>query len=377
MSELNNPERLAQPHPEWLHTDPDTVLDTCVEEATRLSSAPLALVSLVMRHVQFFRAHRGLPLELALSCATSRSNSICQLVVQDGAPLVIEEARHHPRLSQVLVESYGIRAYVGVPVTVRGHVIGSLCVLDLVPRRFDASLMPSLERLGNQVAARLLALDVQRPLSTDPPPAERLRRLEQTTRALERALDEIAPVMERAQPAEDALAEGNLDAAWLADLRAAVDCYTDMVAVVRALSEDAAHLTGLLPDAVHLDLVAEAFALEREMADLGPLVRLCKAVLAVSLGAHKTKKAGSVVSDAFAVHSAMLAGVRRMTAALAEARAPIPRDTTGNDARPHRATRMGSSPELLRPSLPDKGSSSARDAFDRARLLLPTRSRSP
>jgi GAF domain-containing protein len=137
---------------------PDEVLDGIVARAAAAVHAPIALVSLVLRRIQFFRAHIGLPADLALARATDRCASFCQLVVRDQAPLVIEDASRDDRVPQQLVELYGVRAYLGLPLRVHGHALGTLCVLDVRPRSFSATEQAELGALATAAAARLSEL---------------------------------------------------------------------------------------------------------------------------------------------------------------------------------------------------------------------------
>ncbi|KYF97154.1 diguanylate cyclase, partial [Sorangium cellulosum] len=245
MADLNDPVRLAELHGAMLRTDADAILDACVTRAARLARAPIALVSLVIRHIQLLRAHHGLPLELAVSCATSRSNSFCQLVVRDEAPLLVEDALRDERVPKELVEHYGIRAYAGVPVRVRGHAIGSLCVLDVVPRRFDPRTIDGLDQLAIEVAGRLSDLVERDAPVGSADVQERLVRIEQATRVLERALLSLAPVIAAAQNAAGVRPQAPVDAmhatpsalVTIASLRAAVGCWRDMGSVADELCD--------------------------------------------------------------------------------------------------------------------------------------------
>ena len=109
----------------------DHVLQKIVEEAQQLSGFPIALVSLVMDQIQFFKAQVGLPPDLAASQATDRCSSFCQFVVETKKPFFIEDSLLHPELPKELITLYNIRAYSGFPITVHGEVVGSLCLIDV------------------------------------------------------------------------------------------------------------------------------------------------------------------------------------------------------------------------------------------------------
>ncbi|XXX77001.1 GAF domain-containing protein [Sorangium sp. So ce134] len=326
MADLNDPVRLAELHGAMLRTDADAILDACVARAARLARAPMALVSLVVRHIQLLRAHHGLPLELAVSCATSRSNSFCQLVVRDEAPLLVEDALRDERVPKELVESYGIRAYAGVPVRVRGHAIGSLCVLDVVPRRFDPRAIDGLEQLAIEVAGRLSDL-----VERDAPVGsadlqERLVRIEQATRVLERALLALAPVIAAAQNAAglrpqavDAMHATPSALVTIASLRAAVGCWRDMGSVADELCDEAAAVASSAPAAS--GLVAAARTLARGMAEVGPLVRLAEGVLEGTLEETAAERGRSLVlRGAIDAHEAACAAVSEIRAGALRAR---------------------------------------------------------
>lgn len=324
MAELNDPERLARFEGALLQMDPDEVLDACVDEAARIASMPIGMINLVLRHVQLFRAHRGLPPELALSCGTSRDASFCQVVVRDERPLLIEDALRDPRVPQDLVDLYGIRAYAGVPVRVGGQPVGSLCVIDTVPRRFDPAMVEALTALGERVGARLAELAAPAPADEDPPssPADLLRRLRQSARLLARAIEAVAPTIEQMAVA-GLPAVASLDGGLRADLRAAVACHADFVGAARELGADAARLARAGDDAAFAKILADARAIERDLEEAAPVVRLAEGVLSGKLGPAEARKATSVARQALRFHSTALAAVRRILRA-ADAMASVP-----------------------------------------------------
>ena len=79
-----------------LDTPPEESFDRLTRLAARLLSAPVALVSLVDDHRQFFKSAFGLPQPWATVRETPLSHSFCQHVVSEGKPLIVEDARAHP-----------------------------------------------------------------------------------------------------------------------------------------------------------------------------------------------------------------------------------------------------------------------------------------
>ncbi|WP_044967487.1 GAF domain-containing protein [Sorangium cellulosum] len=346
MADLNDPVRLAELRGAVLRADADAILDACVVRAAKLARSPIAVVSLLVRHVQLLRAQHGLPLELAVSCATSRSNSFCQLVVLDEVPLIVDDALRDERVPKELVESYGIRAYAGVPVRAHGHVLGALCVLDVVPRRFDQRIVGALEQLAIDVSGRLSALSLSDAPLASADVQERLVRVEQATRALERALLALSPVIAAAQaatagPRVDA-ARG-IDASHAprathvtpASLRAAVSCWRDMSPVAEELCEEAAAIASASPCEAASGLATEARALARNLAEIGPLVRLAEGVLDGTLGeAAAAKGRALVLRGALDAHEAASAAVQKLRAGALRARAATAGPRSGGAAPP-------------------------------------------
>lgn len=118
------------------------VLDTAAEEqfekivglVRAVLGVPIATVTLVDAHRQWFKAQHGLNVT-----QTPRSTSFCTHTVAQRAPLMIEDATRDARVAQsplVTGEPF-VRAYLGMPLmTPDGHAIGALCAIDITPRSF-------------------------------------------------------------------------------------------------------------------------------------------------------------------------------------------------------------------------------------------------
>jgi hypothetical protein len=147
---------------ELLAETDDAELQLIVEAAARDLSAPIALVTMVLDQIQFFRAQYGLPADLAAARGTHRDVSFCQLVVRDEDALEVTDAAEDTRIPQHFVREYDISAYLGVPIRVGDTVVGSLCVLDTEPRNFTEDERARLEELAGSVDERLSALAATR-----------------------------------------------------------------------------------------------------------------------------------------------------------------------------------------------------------------------
>ncbi|SHH29259.1 HWE histidine kinase domain-containing protein [Marivita hallyeonensis] len=130
---LNDQKRLnALQRTEVMDSLPEEAFDRVVRLATHIIGVPVGLVSFVDGTRQFFKAHKGLPPEVASASQTPLSHSFCQYVVSKDQPLAVADARTHPLLKENLaVPDLGVVAYLGVPVHAPGgEPLGSLCAID-------------------------------------------------------------------------------------------------------------------------------------------------------------------------------------------------------------------------------------------------------
>ncbi|MFN3165456.1 MAG: response regulator [Phycisphaeraceae bacterium] len=136
-----------------LDTEPEACFDDLTELASRLCQTPIALVSLVDHDRQWFKSRTGLD-----ATQTPRDQAFCAYTILGGGPLVIEDATTDPRTSDnpLVTGEPGIRAYAGVPLRLtEGEAVGTLCVVDTKPRRFDARQIADLRVIARQVVAQL------------------------------------------------------------------------------------------------------------------------------------------------------------------------------------------------------------------------------
>ncbi len=120
------------------------LLDGLVEEtfdrltrmATRLTGAPVSLLSVVGAHDQVCKSVCAPAGSYLPNVAVSLEESLCRYAVVLGEPLIVEDARMHRLVgSDMAVSRRGVQAYLGIPLLMGdGHVLGTLCVLDFQPR---------------------------------------------------------------------------------------------------------------------------------------------------------------------------------------------------------------------------------------------------
>lgn len=137
------------------------ILDTVAEErfdrytrlVKRIFNVPIALVSLVDTNRQWFKSRQGLD-----AIQTSRDASFCgHAIIEEGmfiVPDTLEDERF--RDNPLVTSDPHIRFYAGYPLAEpNGYRIGTLCIIDRKPRRFEAHELESLSDIGELVAREL------------------------------------------------------------------------------------------------------------------------------------------------------------------------------------------------------------------------------
>jgi len=137
------------------------VLDTPVEPdfddiaalAASVCGAPMSLVTLVDADRQWFKARVGTDLT-----ETPRDISFCAHAILSSELLVVPDAQQDVRFADnpTVAGDDGVRFYAGAPlVTTDGFALGTLCVLDKVPRRLEIEQLQALRALARQVTSQL------------------------------------------------------------------------------------------------------------------------------------------------------------------------------------------------------------------------------
>lgn len=123
--------------------------------AARACAVPVALVSLVDRDRQWFKAKVNFP-----PCETDLDRSVCRFVLNKPDLLQIPDLTADPRTAAnpLVTGEPHIRFYAGAPLrTASGHVLGSLCVIDHKPRPegLTDAQQDDLRRFARQVMRQL------------------------------------------------------------------------------------------------------------------------------------------------------------------------------------------------------------------------------
>ena len=146
---------------EILDTEPENDFDDIVKLAAAICDAPIALVSLLDKDRQWFKAELGLGTH-----ETPMEQSMCAHAIHNDDITEINDTRLDPRTADNALVSgkQGLYFYAGaVLATEDGIPVGTLCVLDHKPRKLTPLQRDTLRVLARQVIAQL---DMRKALRT-------------------------------------------------------------------------------------------------------------------------------------------------------------------------------------------------------------------
>lgn len=109
---------------------------------------PIAYLALIDSETQWLKAAAG-----ELACELPRDSSFCSVTILEDLPLVISDARSDPDFADhpLVVGEPHVRFYAGVPLSVTGHNVGTLCIADRKPRQLAASDLADLQAYAREV----------------------------------------------------------------------------------------------------------------------------------------------------------------------------------------------------------------------------------
>ena len=138
---------------ELLDTPPEAGFDELVSLAADVCETPVAMVSLVGRERQWFKARVGTDL-----CGSPREQAFCARAILDPTRIFeIEDAARDPRFADnpLVTGAPEIRFYAGAPLVLQGRALGTLCVVDHEPRRLTEIQRRRLGLLARQVVREI------------------------------------------------------------------------------------------------------------------------------------------------------------------------------------------------------------------------------
>jgi PAS domain S-box-containing protein len=187
----NEPERLAAlSRTRLLDSPPEDSFDDFALLAAQIAQTPIALVSLVDRDRQWFKARVGLA-----TSETPRCDAFCSHAILRREVFEIGDAELDPRFADnpLVVGEPHVRFYAGAPlITQQGFALGTLCVIDHVPRKLTETQRACLLALARRVSAQIEArLDAEALAELSHQVLEQARTAQRQTALLELAQDVI------------------------------------------------------------------------------------------------------------------------------------------------------------------------------------------
>ncbi len=136
-----------------LDTVPEELFDDLTELAARICEAPIALISLVDENRQWFKSRVGTTMT-----ETAREISFCAHAIKQADLFIVPDALEDARFasSPLVTSEPKIRFYAGAPlISPDGFALGTLCVIDKVPRELRPDQKRALTILARHVVSQL------------------------------------------------------------------------------------------------------------------------------------------------------------------------------------------------------------------------------
>src|SRR5262245_44000308 len=136
-----------------LDSIPEEVFDDLTELAARICEAPIALITLVDEDRQWFKSRVGVTVT-----ETSRDISFCGHAICQTDLFIVPDATKDSRFAHnpLVISDPKIRFYAGAPlISPDGYALGTLCIIDKVPRELRPDQKQALIILARHVVSQL------------------------------------------------------------------------------------------------------------------------------------------------------------------------------------------------------------------------------
>lgn len=140
-----------------LDTNAESRFDRITRVARRLFDVPIALVTLVDENRQWFKSCIGID-----ATETDREISFCGHAILSNKILLINDTLKDERFfdNPLVVGDPHIRFYAGCPLVVNGLRLGTLCIVDRIPRVLDSEDLSLLKDLAIMVEREMSAVQL-------------------------------------------------------------------------------------------------------------------------------------------------------------------------------------------------------------------------
>jgi PAS domain S-box-containing protein len=140
-----------------LDTPPEEFFDDLVQLAADMCDTPIALISLVDAEREWFKSKVGINISEIPRCVSFGAYTILENKI-----LTISDTLQDERFTAnpLVISEPCCRSYAGVPlIDSKGFAIGTLSVVDFIPRNFSVKEQAILQKLGRQI---IRYLDIQK-----------------------------------------------------------------------------------------------------------------------------------------------------------------------------------------------------------------------
>lgn len=137
-----------------LDTPPEEAFDDLAFLAAQICNTPIALINLIDANRQWFKAKVGLDVQ-----EMPRDSGLCPICIESGEVLIIPDTLADERFTPNPIVTYAelaVRFYASVPLLAPGgEAIGTLCIVDRIPRQISPKQVEALQTLSRVVVRQL------------------------------------------------------------------------------------------------------------------------------------------------------------------------------------------------------------------------------